>query len=578
MKRGLIKFVCLVLGLIVLLFSLNSIAHSEDAITSKVVTGEVTALTNASITIGNAGPVVIIYNPKEGRTYRNTFILLNYSVLDPDGVSSVWYNVNGVNISLGNSSNNYTYFNTTEGNKTLYLYANDSTGLITNSSVNFYVNNTKLIIIYETFRGGYRGNSNDFDSYTENELENFSNMTLENTNYGKIIWNEKINLSEDINSSDKITTLDYNVIIANQSIFVNTTELPNLNKNAALWFYNLTFYNPIVLMDGVACPVDICFNKTYSNGILSIVVASFFNFSLEENPNVSINAPENLAIYLRGDNVTTKINWSVVARAEGYMIYYSDNLTEILQLNSSSTRSPEVVLNGSDNNTYNDTNANNSIRRFYRVAAYINEGLIRNISVVNETVGKYTITILSDGIQNEGTFSYPINQTINISNMIPSSPNPGSYIYTYSNESGWVYNMWTGSYWDTAYGFETFEPTYGYWTWGFQSEVNMTNIGKILLGKANRTILSGGMSKEGTFGWESITTGEDISNLIPSPPNPGSYIYTYLGGSYGGWVYNMWTGSYWDTAYGFETFEPTYGYWTWGFNEETNINYTRNPY
>ena len=284
MKRGLIRFSCSILILFTLFFILLPVIHSEDAITSKVITGEATAFANASVTVGNGGPVITIHNPKQGGTYRNVSILLNYSAIDPDGVSSVWYNINGVNISLGNFSSNYTYFNTTEGGKTLFLYANDTYGLLGYNSVNFYVNNTKLIIIYETFRGSNKGNSDDFDSYTEDVLENFSDMTLENTNYGKIVWNEKINLAEDINPSDKVTTLDYNVIITNQSIFVNTTELPNLDKSATLWFYNLTFNNPRVLINGVICPEDICSNKLYSSGILRIVVASFFNFTLEETP------------------------------------------------------------------------------------------------------------------------------------------------------------------------------------------------------------------------------------------------------------------------------------------------------
>ena len=283
MKRGLIKFVCLVICLIAISLFLSSATYSEDAITSKAVTGETTALTQAIVLV-NTGPVITINSPKEGRTYRNVFILLNYSLVDPDGVSLAWYNLDGINISLGNSTRNYIYFNTTEGNKTLYLYSNDSGGLLGHSLVNFYVNNTKLIIIYETFRTSSKGSSNNFDSYTESQLENFPNMTLENINYGKIIWNENINLTGDINPSDKITTLDYDVLISNQSIFVNTTKLPNLNKSAALWFYNLNYTNPRILINGKICPITICSNKTYSNGILSFVVTSFFNFTLEETP------------------------------------------------------------------------------------------------------------------------------------------------------------------------------------------------------------------------------------------------------------------------------------------------------
>jgi hypothetical protein len=293
MKRGLVRLGCFTFILFTLLFILSPIIHSEDTITSKVITGEATALTDASIIVGNAGPVVTIHNPKEGRTYRNTSILLNYSALDPDGLSMVWYNLNGTNISLGNSAENYTYFNTSEGSKTLYLYANDTNGLfgaLSQSSVNFYVNNTKLIVIYENFRGSYKGNSENFDSYTDEELESIFSMTLENTNYGKITWDDEVNLTAGFITPENTILIDNNVIIENQSIFVNTTEFPNLNNSATLWFYNLTFDNPIVLIDGVVCPDSICFDKLYSNGVLRITVTSFFNFTLEENPEQNLGS------------------------------------------------------------------------------------------------------------------------------------------------------------------------------------------------------------------------------------------------------------------------------------------------
>lgn len=283
MKKRLAEFIFLILSTILVLSSI-SLVHSKEIMTSKAITGNATSSFNASITVSNAGPAITIYSPKDNRTYRNSSILLNYTLVDEDGISAAWYNINGTNVSLGNSTSNYIYFSASEGNKTLYLYSNDTLGLLRYDSVNFYVNNTKLIIIYENFRENKKGNSNDFDSYSEQVLENFSNMTLENTDYGKIVWNERINLTADINASDKITTLDNYVIISNQSIYVNLTELPNLNKSATLRFYNLSFDDPRVLIDGEVCPETICSDESYSGGTLSIVVTRFSNFTLEETP------------------------------------------------------------------------------------------------------------------------------------------------------------------------------------------------------------------------------------------------------------------------------------------------------
>ncbi len=301
---------CSIILILSVIVSFNLLPTTSANAFTDWLTGDASSQMNVSIEVINAGPIVTIYNPKEGRKYNSIHsVLLNYSLLDIDGVSAAWYNVDGTNISLGNLTKNYIYFNTFEGNKTLYLYANDTTGLVGYSSVNFSVNNTKLIIIYETFRENNKGNSTNFDDYNDAELENFSNMTLENTRYGKIVWNEPINLTKDLNPSDKITTLDYHVLIANHSISVDTTELPNLNKSATLWFYNLTFDSPRIMIDGEVCPEEICSNETYSNRVLSIVVTSLFSFTLEETPKTP--GQENAGGGNGGRSIVSKSNITV---------------------------------------------------------------------------------------------------------------------------------------------------------------------------------------------------------------------------------------------------------------------------
>ncbi|MEM4703049.1 MAG: hypothetical protein QXP53_01005 [Candidatus Pacearchaeota archaeon] len=268
-------FIIFIIFLFILVFPLtNGIYISGEATSNQI---------NASITVVSIAPTISIFSPKENRTYRSQNILLNYSVYDADGISLVWYNIdNETNISLGNSSSGQTYFNTSEGNHILYLYANDTQGTLSSKSVRFFANNSKIIVIYENFRQGKRGNSTDFDLLSDEELENLSGMTLENTDYGKILWLENVNVTADVDPNDRITTLDYNVVIANSSIFVNETGLPNLNKKATLWFYNLNFKNPRVLRNGIPCSADICSGQSYVDGIFQVNVTGFTNYTVGE--------------------------------------------------------------------------------------------------------------------------------------------------------------------------------------------------------------------------------------------------------------------------------------------------------
>lgn len=288
----------------------------------------------------------------------------------------------------------------------------------------------------------------------------------------------------------------------------------------------------------------------------------FGTFAIMENVGgaSTVNAPENVSIYLREDNTTTKINWSVVTGAEGYILYWGDNLTEILQIVPGGYIYEQAILVGENNNTYNDTTANESVRRFYRIAAY--KGANKNISVVAETVGKYTVTIDSG----QDMFSLPLNETGTIERFIPTTDEFAS-VYTYIEGDGWKYNYYFMGAWVKE--FDNLNISTGYWTVDFLSDTNVTNIKNVPLGEVNRSINLG----EGTLGWESITTGENIEAVIPST-NEFASVYTYDPSS--GWIYDYYFAGSWVKE--FDTFEPTIGYWTLDFNPGLYINYTANPY
>ncbi|MFH1327212.1 MAG: hypothetical protein ABIH59_03745 [archaeon] len=100
------------------------------------MTGKVTSQTvkmNITVTIGT--PTLTILSPENTTYTTNTSILLNYTS-----------NTNNIRYNLDNSTNTTitspTYFNTTEGGHTLYIYANNSNGTIS-KNITFTINSTE---------------------------------------------------------------------------------------------------------------------------------------------------------------------------------------------------------------------------------------------------------------------------------------------------------------------------------------------------------------------------------------------------------------------------------------------------
>lgn len=279
-RGGFVSSALLTLIFIILFFPNFSLADQNitgQAITGKQVYGE----SSLSIIIDADGPIIKISSPKTRWYHNDTSIPLNYSLEDVSGISKAWYNLDhGSNTTLiGNTS-----FNVSEGNHTLYFFANDSLGNLNSTYVNFWINNTRFIVIYDNFTQPYDGNSTDFNSMSNEQLQSISNMTLEKESYGKILWNENINLTADSNFSDRVIDLDKEIIIGDKIISINETSLPNLNALATLWFYNVNLNNPQILRNGIACPSAICTNPDYYQGTFRIDVTGFSNYSLIETP------------------------------------------------------------------------------------------------------------------------------------------------------------------------------------------------------------------------------------------------------------------------------------------------------
>jgi hypothetical protein len=279
MKKEIFVFIgILVIFSIGLIASLENNTITGEAITGEVVTGKMTDANFAMKVVLTMGfPSLNITSPKNNTYISTNGPLLNYTALY---TSSVWYNLdNGANQTVNSSM----IINASDGNHILFLYANNSDGTIVSENVSFNVNSSKLQVLYSEFASYDKGQSTNFNSTSYEDLQNLSNVILEKT-YGKIIFNENINVSADENYSDSLVDLDTNVNISSNRIELNSTALPNFNKSATLYLYGLTFTNPIIFKDGASCPESVCTKESYAGGILKFNVTQYSVYSANETP------------------------------------------------------------------------------------------------------------------------------------------------------------------------------------------------------------------------------------------------------------------------------------------------------
>jgi len=285
MKKWVIfSFSLLLLILVLLLFKVIERENpSGEAISEQV---------GLNISVIFPPPSLTILNPTNGTYLSKNNLLLNFS---SSYANNFWYKVDSENNITINSS---TYFNVSGmESHTLYLYANNSNGT-TSKNITFSINTTKFTIIDDEYeeeedsdeeqgnitRHTKKGSSTDFLDYSYEELQNFSNLILHQPNYGKIRFNEAINLTNDEDYGDNVLNLNNNTEISFNNIEINSTAIPNFNKSATLWLYNLTFSNPRILKDGAVCPDSICTQENYSGGTLKFNVTQFSVYSSEETP------------------------------------------------------------------------------------------------------------------------------------------------------------------------------------------------------------------------------------------------------------------------------------------------------
>ena len=292
MKKNIFVFLFFIPLLISIVFAINVQSSTGNSInesitdgsiiTGETITGEAAEASLAVSIAVLALPTLTIIKP-ENETYLTiTNLLLNYSARGED---YVWYNIDllGDNTTITSSVN----FNTTEGVHTLYLYANNSEGEVS-KNITFTVNSSKFKVYYNEWFGANKGASTDFNKSSYKDIQSLSDVVLEHTDWGKIVFNEAINITEDEDMTDNQVDISSYTNISENRIEVNITGLSNFNKAATLRLYNLTLDAPVrILRDGSVCSSAICTQQSYTGGTLVFNVTQFSVYSSEETPGVT---------------------------------------------------------------------------------------------------------------------------------------------------------------------------------------------------------------------------------------------------------------------------------------------------
>jgi len=285
-RAGLVFFIGFVL--IIFLFTFLSLIFNPNlaSIIGRLIEGKATSGSHSvSVIVSVTAPTLEIIRPLNYTYLRTDDLPLNFT---SDG-NDFWYNINHTsNISITGNM----HFDAPVGEHVLFLYANNTLNPeagVSTKSVVFSVNPSKIDIRYSEFNGSTKGASTDFYArYAFEELGNISLMTLENSDAGKIIFMELINLTDDKNPSDNIVDINANVNISTNRIEINSTAMPNLNKSATLYLYGLNYSNPRILRNGEVCPASICTKINYSGNTLVFNVTSFSVYSSEETPGAQL--------------------------------------------------------------------------------------------------------------------------------------------------------------------------------------------------------------------------------------------------------------------------------------------------
>lgn len=131
-----------------------------------------------------------------------------------------------------------------------------------------HVSIQSLQILYTSFNG----TTTNFYSYNETQLSNLSNVVLEKTAYGKVVFEAPLDIIS-MAGIDWVVNFDGDLNMSSNLIVVDNINLPGINKQAVLSIYGLGFTNPVIYNNGVVC--SSCQLISYSSGTIRFRVNSF---------------------------------------------------------------------------------------------------------------------------------------------------------------------------------------------------------------------------------------------------------------------------------------------------------------
>ncbi|MEK6878780.1 MAG: hypothetical protein AABY22_04195 [Nanoarchaeota archaeon] len=334
--RGKLILLFFILAVIVTISAqINTI--TGNSITGEAVTGKATQGVNLNITVtGSTLASITIIKPENNTYLQKDSLPLDFIVSNQQ---AIWYNLdNGNNMTIIAP----ILFNSSQGSHTLYLFANNSMGNLTSKNITFIINISIFTLNYSNYNGSHKGSSTDFYNLSQEELENLSNCTFENTNFGKIFFNVPLNLTDSSGN-----TIDFNryINISTNWIEINTSTLPNLNASATLTLSNLSYSNPRIVINDIVCPNTICVKQSYSNGVLVFNVSHFTSFSAEETPVSS--SPSESSSSSSGGGSTTNTQDAAINR-----INFNKEIIKI-SLKQKETKKESLIIKNTGTKTIN---------------------------------------------------------------------------------------------------------------------------------------------------------------------------------------------------------------------------------
>ncbi len=339
-KKGLVFFI-LVIGLLGVACADNSVLYDNSTLTG-FATVQQTAL---NVQILAQIPSISILSPISGNQYIKNTVFLNFLA---SNYYRLIYNLdNGQNLTLASPQ----YINVTNGTHILYVYATNSDGLTSVATKSFKVNSALLKLNYTSYQNG---SSTDLNVYSYEALQNITNLTFDVPKYGKIQFNQGINITNNQESNNTID-LDDNIKISDNEIEINTTNLPNLNKSATLEFYNVQFQNPAIMVDGLPCPDTLCQKLSFSGGNFIFNVAHFSSYSLAESSDNSSQSSGTGGSAGssggRGESSLIKQNLPLKISPKVLAVNIGQGETDLEQINLTNTGqgSLDININVSDN-------------------------------------------------------------------------------------------------------------------------------------------------------------------------------------------------------------------------------------